>query len=74
MSTSIRDVQSIPSAQTEVPGVEVRHLKRARDHELKVIDVGSGASTPFHAHPHRHDAMIVAGVGAVRLEDGEHPL
>lgn len=64
----------LPPAAADVPGVEVRHLRRGEGVELKVIDVGPQSSTPFHAHAHAHDAVIVAGNGTVRLEDEEHML
>lgn len=34
----------------------------------------SGSLTPFHTHPHAHEAVIVGGAGTLRLEDGEQPL
>jgi quercetin dioxygenase-like cupin family protein len=36
--------------------------------------VEPGSSTPFHAHPHAHEAVIVSGVGALRLEEQEEAL
>lgn len=70
----IRHVHDVPPATSEARGVEVRHLARVDEVELKVIDVESGSSTPFHTHPHAHEAVIVGGIGVLQLEDGERPL
>jgi len=54
--------------------VEVRNLTETEDLELKVIDMEPGQSTPFHTHPHAHEAVIVSGVGALRLDGREEAL
>ena len=63
-----------PAEAAEAPGVDVRHLKRVEDVELKVLDVEPGGSTPYHRHPHAHQGVVVAGQGAVRLRDRREPL
>jgi quercetin dioxygenase-like cupin family protein len=70
----VRRVDEIPAQGGDVPGVEVRRLKRAEDVELKVLDVVPGQATPLHVHPHAHEAVVMAGVGALRGDDGGHPL
>lgn len=71
---TVRRVDEVTPANGEASGVEVRHLTRTGDAELKVIDVDPGSSTPFHSHSHAHEAVIVSGVGAVLLEDVGQPL
>ena len=66
---TVRRLSDVPPTGAEAPGVEVRNLKRVEDVELKVLDVKPGSSTPFHAHPHAHEGVIVSGTGAVRYED-----
>lgn len=70
----IRSLEDVTPATSEASGVEVRRLKRVEDVELKVFDVEPGSSTPFHTHPHAHEAVILSGSGTVRLEDGEQAL
>jgi quercetin dioxygenase-like cupin family protein len=70
---TVRRLSAVTS-KSEAPGVQVRQLKRTEDVELKVLELESGNSTPFHAHPHAHDAVMLSGAGVVRLEDGEQPL
>jgi quercetin dioxygenase-like cupin family protein len=70
----VRRLQDIAPGPVDIPGVEVRHLTHAADLELKVIDVEPGHSTPFHAHPHAHEAVIISGAGALRLEEREEEL
>lgn len=71
---TVRRVDDVGPAHSEASGVEVRHLTRTGDAELKVIDVDPGSSTPFHTHRHGHEAVIVSGAGAILLEDGEQLL
>jgi quercetin dioxygenase-like cupin family protein len=71
---TVRRVDEVIPANGEASGVEVRHLTRTGDAELKVIDVDPGSSTPFHSHPHAHEAVIVSGAGAVLLKDVGQPL
>jgi quercetin dioxygenase-like cupin family protein len=70
----VRRVDEIPAQAGDVPGVEVRRLKRVEDVELKVLDVVPGQATPLHVHPHAHEAVVMAGVGALRGADGAQPL
>jgi quercetin dioxygenase-like cupin family protein len=67
-------LQDIAPGPADVPGVEVRHLTQVEDLELKVIDVEPGNSTPFHSHPHAHEAVIISGVGTLKLEEREEAL
>jgi quercetin dioxygenase-like cupin family protein len=64
---AVRRLEDVPAATDESPGVKVRLLKRIEDIELKTLDVAPGSSTPFHAHPHAHEGVIVAGSGALRF-------
>jgi SAM-dependent methyltransferase len=71
---NVRRLRDIAPGPADIPGVEVREVTQAEHVALKVIDVEPGRSTPFHTHPHAHEAVIVSGFGALRLEDGEEPL
>ncbi len=71
---NVRRLQDIAPGPADTPGVEVRQLTHAEGLELKVIDVEQGHATPFHTHPHAHEAVIVSGVGALRLEEREEAL
>jgi arsenite methyltransferase len=71
---NVRRLQDIVPGQTDNPGVEVRHLTQVEDLELKVIDVEPGRATPFHTHPHAHEAVIISGEGTLQLADREESL
>lgn len=71
---NVRRLRDIAPGPAEVPGVEVRQLTQADHVALKVIEVEPGRSTPFHTHARGHEAVIVSGVGALRLEDREEAL
>lgn len=68
---NVRRLRDIAPELAEIPGVNVRHVRRVEDLELKVIDMEPGSSTPFHTRPQAHDAVIISGLGALRLEDRE---
>jgi quercetin dioxygenase-like cupin family protein len=70
----VRSLDEVPVAASEAPGVAVRKLKRVEDVELKVLDVEVDAATPFHTHGHAHEAVVIAGTGALRRGDGSEPL
>jgi arsenite methyltransferase len=71
VTTNVRRLQDIAPGPADIPGVEVRHLTRVEDLELKVIDVEPGNSTPFHTHPHAHEAVIISGAGTLQLDERE---
>jgi quercetin dioxygenase-like cupin family protein len=71
---AVRRLDEIPAEVGQLPGIQVRRLKRVEDVELKVLDVAPGQATPFHIHPHAHEAVIMAGTGALRGNDGTQPL
>jgi SAM-dependent methyltransferase/quercetin dioxygenase-like cupin family protein len=73
-ANNVRRLRDITPGPADIAGVEVRHLTQVEDLELKVIDIEPGSSTPFHTHPHAHDAVIVSGVGALRLDGREEAL
>jgi arsenite methyltransferase len=74
VARNVRRLRDIAPGPADIPGVEVRHLTKVEDLELKVIDIEPGCSTPFHTHPHAHEAVIVSGVGALRLDNREEAL
>jgi arsenite methyltransferase len=67
-------LDAIEPDAVEAPGVTVRHLKTVEDIQLKVLDVEPGGATPHHIHPHAHEGIVVAGVGALELDGGDEPL
>ncbi len=67
--THVERLDRIEPDHVEAPGVTVRHLKSVEDVQLKVLDVEPGGSTPWHRHPQAHEGVVVAGEGALRLED-----
>ena len=73
-ANNVRRLRDITPGPADIAGVEVRHLTQVEDLELKVIDIEPGSSTPFHTHPHAHDAVIVSGVGALQLDGREEAL
>ena len=72
--THVEHLDRIEPDHVEAPGVTVRHLKSVEDVQLKVLDVEPGGSTPWHRHPQAHEGVVVAGEGALRLEDRTEPL
>jgi quercetin dioxygenase-like cupin family protein len=73
-ANNVRRLRDITPGPADIAGVEVRHLTQVEDLELKVIDIEPGSSTPFHTHPHAHQAVIVSGEGALRLDSREEAL
>jgi quercetin dioxygenase-like cupin family protein len=73
-TTNVRRLRDIAPVPADVAGVEARHLTHVENMELKVIDVQAGYSTPFHTHPHAHEAVVVSGAGALRLQEREEAL
>ncbi len=71
---AVRRLDEIRAQAGEVPGVAVRRLKRVEEVELKLLDVDPGQATPFHVHPHAHEGVIMAGRGALRVNDVTQPL
>lgn len=41
---------------------------------VAAVGAGTGSSTPFHTHPHAHEAVIISGMGVQRLEEPEEAL
>lgn len=74
MGSGASHLGDIPPDAIEAPGVTIRHLKTVEDIQLKVLDVEPGGSTPHHVHPHAHEGIVVAGVGALVLDDRDEPL
>ena len=74
MASGASHLGDIPPDAVEAPGVTVRHLKTVEDIQLKVLDVEPGGATPHHVHPHAHEGIVVAGVGALELDDRDEPL
>jgi arsenite methyltransferase len=70
----VRRLCDIAPGPAGLPGVEVRSLAQVADVELKVIDVEPGNSTPFHTHPHAHEALVVSGLGVLRLDERDEAL
>jgi quercetin dioxygenase-like cupin family protein len=58
-------------------GVQIREMITANDgapnFALRVFDVQSGASTPFHTHSWEHEVYIISGEGRVRTEGKDTP-
>jgi quercetin dioxygenase-like cupin family protein len=66
---TVARLEEVPVAAGEEPGIETRHLKRARDTELTVLDIEPGYSTRFRTRPHAREGVIVTGKGALCLSD-----
>jgi quercetin dioxygenase-like cupin family protein len=60
------------------PGVTMRVVagpaEGAPTFVMRVFEIQSGSSTPFHAHPWEHEVFVVAGKGILRCEGRETPL
>jgi quercetin dioxygenase-like cupin family protein len=65
-----RELES--SISGEASGVTIRYIRRTEDVELKVLEIEPGSSTPYHAHEHPHDSVVISGHGAVRQDPGAH--
>jgi quercetin dioxygenase-like cupin family protein len=70
-----RQVKTIYAA----PGVTMRVMagpaEGAPTFAMRVFEIQSGSSTPFHAHPWEHEVFILEGKGIMRGEAGrETPL
>ena len=59
----------------EVPGVVKREVINADDGAprfcMRVFEVESGSSTPYHSHWWEHEVFILSGQGVVVNEKGE---
>lgn len=71
---NVKHLSDISPHIFEDGAVEVRHLKRVEDIELKFFDIRPGKASPFHTHPHAHEGVVVSGTGELRLEGGDEPL
>jgi quercetin dioxygenase-like cupin family protein/uncharacterized protein YqgV (UPF0045/DUF77 family) len=60
------------------PGVTIRWLWATPDgaptFALRLFEVQSGASTPYHTHPYEHEVYILSGQARLRGETQEHAL
>ncbi len=69
-----RQVTTINAA----PGVTMRVVaglaEKAPTFVMRVFEIQSGSSTPFHAHPWEHEVFVLAGKGILRSEGKETPL
>ena len=70
------DVCARPTEEAE--GVTVRWLltraEGAPHFAMRVFDVASGHSTPYHSHWWEHEVFVLAGEGVVRDESGKESL
>jgi arsenite methyltransferase len=55
-------------------GVTVRPLRSVDGIELKVLEIEPGHSSPFHAHSHPHEGVVITGAGALQLTEQRLPL
>jgi quercetin dioxygenase-like cupin family protein len=69
-----RQVNAIDAA----PGVTMRVVagpaEGAPTFVMRVFEIRSGSSTPFHTHPWEHEVFVLAGEGILRCEGKETPL
>lgn len=72
-STLVQNLDDI-SATVDAGGVAVRALRHVDDVELTVKDIGPGHTTPFHAHSHAHQGIIMSGTGTLELTERRLPL
>jgi quercetin dioxygenase-like cupin family protein len=70
-----RKVEDLPATKVaEAPGVLIRVIKEADEAELRLFDLPTGTSTPYHTHAHPHEVLVVRGSGTVRQASGEREL
>ena len=50
------------------------HRTFARAGGVAAVGASTGSSRPFHTHPDVHEAVIISGMGALRLEEREEAL
>jgi quercetin dioxygenase-like cupin family protein len=69
-----RQVKAINTA----PGVTMRVVagtaEGAPTFAMRVFEIQSGSSTPFHTHPWEHEVFVLAGEGILRCGGRETPL
>jgi quercetin dioxygenase-like cupin family protein len=62
----------------DAPGVSHRVVIGADDGAptfiMRVFEVKTGSSTPFHSHPWEHEVFVLSGKGVVRGRKGERLL
>ncbi len=61
-------------AGIESGGFTTRTLDHGDDTAFKVVDIAPGHASPFHAHGHTHQGIVVSGTGAVQLTGRRLPL
>jgi SAM-dependent methyltransferase len=71
-STQVQPLNEV--AAVESGGVTVRTLKHVDDIELKVLEIEPGHSSPFHAHGHAHEGLVITGSGTLELTGRRLPL
>jgi quercetin dioxygenase-like cupin family protein len=71
---NFRQVNAINAA----PGVTMRVVagpaEGAPTFAMRVFEIRSGSSTPFHTHPWEHEVFVLAGEGILRCGGRETPL
>jgi arsenite methyltransferase len=72
-STRVQNLDEIGAA-VESEGLTVRALKHVDDVELTVKEIEPGHTTPFHAHTHAHEGIIMTGLGTLQLTGRRLPL
>jgi len=75
----VRDALSVPAQPVaEAEGVKVRWLigadEGASNFYMRLFELQSGASTPWHQHPWEHEVFVLDGEGVVKSENGEQPI
>ena len=70
----VRDYRDVKPKE-EVPGAAMYEVitaaEGAPNFALRVVEVQSGASSPYHHHPWEHEAYIISGEGVVKGEQSE---
>jgi tRNA-Thr(GGU) m(6)t(6)A37 methyltransferase TsaA len=72
------DLQVTAEPMEGCPGIALRWLWAAPDgapsFALRLIEVGPGASTPYHSHAHEHEVYVLSGQALLRGASRTHPL
>jgi arsenite methyltransferase len=71
-STQVKRLDEVEPVESG--GVTVRRLKHVDDIELKVLEIEPGHTSPFHAHGHAHEGLVITGSGTLELTGRRLPL
>lgn len=68
------DVEPIEDAPGVLRRVAIGAEDGAPRFAMRVIEISTASSTPFHSHWWEHEVFVLTGKGVVKSQEGEKPI